>query len=117
GTTKVLAGIFLSMSGDAWFDDLVIEKRSGGTPAYADWLTLETAHLVLRYPKDHPRASGMKAFGEKLDRAFEDVVKSLGVDYTDRITAYLYRDDFQGKNLTGRDLDFANPEGRAIHQR
>jgi hypothetical protein len=116
GATKVLVGFFLSMSGDAWFDDVRLEKRSGGTPAYADWLTLETKHLTLRYPKDSPRAATIKQYGDKLDRAFESVVGQLGVDYTDRITVYLYLDEFQGKKLTGRDLDFANPEGRAVHQ-
>jgi RNA polymerase sigma-70 factor (ECF subfamily) len=117
GTVKALAGMFLSMSGDAWFDDLRVEKRSGGTPAYADWKKLETKHLVLRYPEDHPRAAEMKTFGERADRAYEEIVKRLEVDYTDTITMFLYRDDFQGKKLTGRELDFANPEGRAVHQR
>jgi hypothetical protein len=116
GAVKVLVGFFLSMSGDAWFDDVRLEKRSGGTPAYADWLTLETKHLTLRYPKDSPRAATMKQYGEKLDRAFESVLEQLGVDYTDRITMYIYRDAFQGKKLTGRELDFANPEGRSVHQ-
>jgi hypothetical protein len=117
GAKQVLAGIFLSMSGDAWFDDLAITKQAGGRPAYADWQSVETKHVVLRYPNDHPRAKEMKAYGARLDSAYEDIVKRLAVDYSDRITVFLYRDEEQGKNLTGRDLDFSNPEGKAVHQR
>ena len=42
---------------------------------------------------------------------------ALGVGYDERVTAWLYRDGEQGKQLTGRELDFADPEGRAFHQR
>lgn len=117
GAVKALVGLFLSMSGDVWFDDLEVAKSTGGKPAYGDWLSVETKHLLLRFPQDHPRLKAMKELGEQLDARYEDIVKRLGVEYADRITVYLYRDNEQGKILAGRDLDFANPEGRAVHQR
>jgi RNA polymerase sigma-70 factor (ECF subfamily) len=117
GAVKARAGIFLSMSGDAWFDDLEITKQPGSAPAYADWRSHETKHLLLRYSKDNPRSPEIKAYGEKLDQAFEHIVQELGVEYPDRITVYIYRDAQQGKNLTGRELDFSSPEDKVVHQR
>ncbi|MEW6741695.1 MAG: hypothetical protein AB1486_02955 [Planctomycetota bacterium] len=117
GTTKAHAGIFLSMSGEAWFDELEITKQPGSMPAYHDWKSLETKHLVLRFPADHPSAARMPDYGRRLDEVFERICACLQVTYDERITMYLYRDGEQGKRLTGQDLDFANPEGRAVHQR
>ena len=117
GTARVRVGLFLSMSGRAWFDEIALERQAGGRPAYEGWLERETEHLLLRYPPDHPRARGIAEYGKRLDRAYEDIVRSLGVEYDERITVMLYRDAEQGQRLTGRELDFANPEGRTVHQR
>jgi hypothetical protein len=117
GTTQVIAGIFLSMSGEAWLDQLEITRQPGSTPAYTGWQRIETKHIVLRYPKDHPHAAEMSRLGARLEKAYEDIVKRLDVRFGEKITVYVYRDGEDGKRLTGRELDYANPEGRAVHQR
>jgi len=116
GTAKARAAMFLSMSGDAWFDDLGISMQAGGSPPYADWLSHETRHLLLRYSPDNPRAKEIESYGDKLDQTFEDIVKRLAVEYSDRITVYIYRDGDEGKKLTGRELDFSAPEDKTVHQ-
>jgi hypothetical protein len=116
GSERCAVGLFLSMTGEAWWDDLVVTRQPGNRPAYDGWLSLESRHLLLRYPPDHPRAAEMKDFGEKLDAAFESICAALGIDYGERVTAWLYRDGEEGQRLTGRALAFADPEGRAFHQ-
>jgi hypothetical protein len=116
GTERCVVGLFLSMSGEAWWDDLTVTRQPGNRPAYDGWLSLESKHLLLRYPPDHPRAADMAAYGAKLDEAFESICTALGIQYTERVTAWLYRDEEQGKQLTGRKLAYADPEGRAFHQ-
>jgi hypothetical protein len=117
GAVRVQAGLFLSMSGDAWFDDVTLTRQGGGTPAYAGWQELATAHLRLRYPKDHPRAADMAAYGAAIEEALARVASALGTKAGEPITMFLYRDGEQGRALTGRDLDYAEPERRAVHQR
>lgn len=116
GATQVQLGVFLSMSGDAWIDQVALVKRSGSTPAYGGWLTLESKHVIVRYPKELATAAQIQAYAQRLDAAFESVRKTLDVVYDEKITVYLYRDGEQGKQLTGRELDFAAPEDRALHQ-
>jgi hypothetical protein len=116
GAVKVMVGVFLSMSGDAWVDRIEVTKRGGSSAPYADWLTLESKHVVVRYPKNHPRASGMKEYAQALDAGFETVTKKIAVEYTGKITAFVYANKEQGQSMTGRPLAFANPEGKAVHQ-
>src|SRR4030095_1827683 len=116
GAAEAVVGVFLSMSGRAWIDQIEVTTEKGGVKPYADWVSLDTKHLTLRYPKDHPRAAQIAEYGKRLDDAFAQICRRAGVKYEERITAFLYRDPEQGKTITGRDLDFADPEGRAIHQ-
>jgi hypothetical protein len=115
GTKKALCGLFLSMSGDAWFDQIALDRLPTMDVPYAGWGTLKTKHLVLRYPPG-VRAVSMQQLGKRLDEAYEDIRKRLAVTYDDPITVFLYRDMEQGKQLTGGDLDFASPETRTVHQ-
>ncbi len=116
GAARCMVGLFLSMSGEAWWDDLRVTRQPGNRPAYDGWLTLETQRLRLRYPVDHPRAAEMVDFGARLDAEFDRVCAALGVTYDERVVAWLYRDAEQGRRLTGRELAWADPEGRAFHQ-
>jgi hypothetical protein len=116
GATHVLCGIFLSMSGDAWFDDLKLTRQSGNRAAYAGWQTFEGKHVTVRYPENHPQKQGIGEYASRLDAAYESIRSALKVDYQDKIIVYLYSDNDQGKALTGQDLAYANPEGRAVHQ-
>src|SRR5262249_18147235 len=61
GAKKVRAGLFLSMSGDAWFDRLELTREKGGPAPYSDWLTLEGKGVTLRYSPQDPHAKEMKA--------------------------------------------------------
>ena len=117
GTTHAVVAFFLSMTGEVWVDDIAVTRRTGGRPPYADWGTTTTEHLVLRYPPDHPFADGMEAYGARLEEALDRVRKALRVRLGAPITVYLYRDGEQGRRFTGRDLDFAEAERRAVHQR
>ena len=67
GAARCMVGLFLSMSGEAWWDDLTITRQPGNRPAYDGWLSLESKHMLLRYPPDHPQAADMAAYGAKLD--------------------------------------------------
>jgi hypothetical protein len=116
GAARFTVGLFLSMSGAAWWDELSITRQPGNRPAYDGWIALETPHLLLRYPPDHPRAAEMADFGARLESELERVRAALGVAWDERITAWLYRDEEQGRRLTGRELAWADPEGRAFHQ-
>ena len=116
GTKKVAAGLFLSMSGRAWFDELELTVEKGYPVPYADWLTLEGKGLVLRYSPDHPHANEMKAHLAALEQSKRTTCQKLEVEFPEKITVFLYKDLEQGKQLTGRDLDFADPEHRRVHQ-
>lgn len=116
GAAEAVVGVFLSMSGHVWLDRIEVTRERGGPPPMADWSTLETRHLTLRYPKDHPLAATMADYGKRLDETFEQICKRAAVKFEERITAYLYRDAAQGKAITGRDLAFAEPDGREFHQ-
>src|SRR5262245_25246428 len=115
GTTEACFGVLFSMSGQGWYDKLEVTRTNGDTPAFSDWEEKQTLHFTLRYPKDHPQAATMASIGGSLDAALETLVEKLGIRFGDKITAYLYRDAAQGKALASRDLDFAEPEARAIH--
>ncbi|MCB9898656.1 MAG: hypothetical protein H6825_11690 [Planctomycetes bacterium] len=116
GAVRGMLGLFLSMSGTAWFDDLRLTRQVGGRPAYADWLLHETGHLVMRYPPDHPFAPRIDEIGARFEEAALRICAALDVDPGAPVTMFLYRDDAQGQALTGRDLAYAEPERRAVHQ-
>jgi hypothetical protein len=113
---SVRVGIFLSMSGKAWFDDLVLTVDAGAEPPYAKWQKKETKHLTLRYSPDPGVSAAIPELAKRLDAAYEEIRKSLGVAYDDRITMYFYKDNDEGKRLVGRELDFAEPDQRVVHQ-
>lgn len=117
GTKKVRAGIFLSMSGAAWFDDLLLQRQEGNDPPYSDWDTIETKKVILRYSESHPAAKQMKQYALRLDQAKDEICRQLEVEFPEKITVFIYKDDDEGQMLTGANLDFANPGGRAVHQK
>ena len=116
-TRKVRVGVFLSMSGEAWFDDLELHRQEGGTPPYGDWGTIEGTEIVLRYSPAHPEASGMQGYFRRLEQARAEICRRLDVEFDEPITVFIYRDNDEGRLLTGADLDFADPEKRRVHQR
>jgi len=117
GTRKVRAGLFLSMSGDAWFDRLELSVEKGYPVPYGDWITLESKGIVLRYPPSHPHAGEMKAHLAALEQSRRTTCRALDLELPEKITVLLYLDNEQGRRLTGRDLDFADPGNRRVHQR
>jgi hypothetical protein len=117
GTRRVQVGVFLSMSGTAWFDDLELTLEKGLPVPYGDWVTLEGKHVVLRYPPGHPHANEMKAHLAALEQSKQTTCRRLEVEFPEKITVFLYSDDAEGQRLTGRSLDFADPEHRRVHQR
>ena len=104
------------MSGTAWFDDLALTVEQGYPVPYGDWITLEGKGVVLRYPPDHPHAKEMKAHLSALEQSKQTTCRALEVEFPEKITVFLYRDEEQGRNLTGASLDFADPEHRCVHQ-
>ena len=116
GAVRGMAGMFLSMSGDVWLDDVALTTQVGGTPAYDGWQTLDTAHLKLRFPPDHPRAAEMAEYGKRLEAALAQAAAALKAEVGQPITMFLYRDGEQGQALTGRELAYAESERRAVHQ-
>jgi hypothetical protein len=117
GAVAVMAGVFLSMSGEVWLDQLELTAQSGSTPAYLGWKTLETDHVTIRYPDDHPDKGRMEYYGTQLDNAYEAIHKALGLPDTGRVTTYVYKDSDEGRKITSQELDFSNPQARVIHQR
>lgn len=117
GAVAAMAGVFLSMSGEVWIDRLELTSQSGATPTYAGWETLESDHVTLRFPSDHPEKGRIEHYGTRLDTAFETIHKRLGLAYGDRITMYVYTDSAQGLKLTSHELDFSSPQARVVHQR
>lgn len=115
GTVKVELGVFFSMSGDAWIDRIDLERRGGASPAYSNWMRMDSKHVVVRYPKDHPRRSDMRAYAQRLDDAYEMIRTKLGVTFEDAVTVYVYDSAEQGRRFTGRTLAFAAPEDRTVH--
>jgi len=116
-TAKVRARLFLSMTGSAGFDELELTRQEGNPPPYADWETIESKEIALRFSPAHPSAKQMKDYLRRLEESKRATCSALDVEFPERITVYLYRDDEEGRLLAGRDLDFADPRGRAVHQR
>jgi len=116
GSVRGMAAIFLSMSGEAWLDDVELTRQTGGTPAYDGWLALDTEHLTIRYPADHPQARGMASYGDHMEEALAHIAATLETTVDEKITVFLYRNKEQGEALTGRPLAFAESERRAVHQ-
>jgi hypothetical protein len=112
----VRLGIFLSMSGQVWVDDLELTVDAGAEPPYAKWQKKETKHLTLRYSPDPGVGAAVPELAKRMDAAYEQIKKALAVDYDDRITIYLYKDGDEGQRLVGRELDFAEPDSRMVHQ-
>lgn len=117
GSVGVMAGIFCSMSGEAWIDRIEITSQAGATPAYQGWEDLKCQRVVMRFPPDHPDRSKLEYYGTRLDTAFETIHKKLGLQYGSPITVYIYADKDQGRKLTGREIDFNNAQARVVHQR
>ena len=116
GTKKVQAGVFLSMSGEAWFDDLELTVEKGLLVPYGDWITIEGKAVVLRYSPDHPHANEMKAYLAALEESKRTTCRALEVEFPEKIMVFLYKNNDEGKLLTGGNLDFADPEHRRVHQ-
>ncbi len=117
GAKRVQAGLFLSMSGDAWFDDLELTRAKGVPLPYSDWPTLEGKGVVLRHSPSHPYASQMKAKLSELEQSKKATCRALEVEFPEKITVFLYKDPDEGRRMTGGSLDFADPPGRRVHQR
>jgi hypothetical protein len=112
----VRLGIFLSMSGEVWVDDLEFTLDAGAEPPYAKWQKRETKHLTLRCSPDPGVVAAIPELAKRMDAAYEEIKKALAVDYDDRITMYIYKDGEEGQRLVGRELDFAEPDSRMVHQ-
>lgn len=116
GTKKVAVGVFLSMSGDAWFDRFELTREKGLPVPYGDWITLTGKGVTLRYSPQDPHANEMKAKLAELEQSKRTTCRALEVEFPDMITVFLYASAAQGKELTGGDLDFADPKNRRVHQ-
>lgn len=116
GAKKVQVGVFLSMSGDAWFDRFELTREKGLPVPYGDWITLAGKGVTLRYSPQDPHANEMKAKLSALEQSKRTTCRALEVEFDDMITVLLYADNAQGKLLTGADLDFADPQNRRVHQ-
>ena len=114
---KVRAGVFLSMSGAVWIDDIEIEKQAGNDPPYSDFVKLEKKGIALHYSEDDPRAGEAKQYLQRLVDQKAEICRRLELGWKEPIDIFLYADDAAGRALTGRDLDFADPSGRRVHQR
>ncbi len=117
GAKKVRLGLFLSMSGEAWFDDVELHRQEGLPPPYSDWPTFEAEGIVLRCAKDHPHAAQMKAYANQLKQVKAEICRRLELAFPEEITVFLYKDLDEGRLLTGGALDFADPAQRRVHQR
>lgn len=116
GTKKVAVGVFLSMSGDAWFDRFELTREKGLPVPYGDWITLAGKGVTLRYSPQDSHAKEMKSKLVALEQSKRETCRALDVEFPETITVFLYADNAQGRLLTGADLDFADPEHRRVHQ-
>ena len=87
GATRGLAGIFLSVSGDLWVDDIELTRQPSGAPAYEGWTTFETEHLVIRFPADHPLANEMDGYGARLEEALAHISSELQTEIEEPISS------------------------------
>ncbi|MBL8858038.1 MAG: hypothetical protein JNL28_06015 [Planctomycetes bacterium] len=115
-TAFVTIGMFLSMSGDAWFDRIELMRRGGFSPAYADWKSIAVDRITLKFAPDHPQAAEMKEWAAKFAAAYGMARTRMAVAFDEPITVYVYTDEEQGKRFTGRALAFASPHDRTVHQ-
>ena len=116
GAASVRAGLFLSMTGTVWFDDVELWSQPNDDERYTDWEVLGSKEVYLRYPPDHPNAKEMKAYLRRLRDSRAATCRALKVDFPEPITVFIYTDNDQGRRLTGGSLDFADPKGRKVHQ-
>ena len=117
GTKKVRANLFLSMSGRAWFDDLELSRLEDVPLPYSDWPTIESDEIVLRHSPVHEKASEMKGYHRRLEQSKKEICRQLEVEFDEPITVFIYKDNDEGRLLTGGNLDFADPKNRKVHQR
>lgn len=117
GTEKVRVGVFLSMSGQVWLDDFVLQKQAGGEVPYSDFVELEKDGLTLHYSSHDVNAKHARSYLNRLVRGKAAICRRLEVQWTEPVDIFVYADDATGKSLVGRALDFADPAGRRVHQR
>ncbi len=117
GTKKVKVGVFLSMSGQVWLDDLELQKQEGNDAPYSDFVELEKSSIVLHYSKRDDNAKNASAYLQRLVEQKAEICRRLELKWTEQIDVFVYANDAVGKALTGADLDFADPSGRRVHQR
>ncbi len=116
-TRKVRSGIFLSMSGAVWVDELLLESQPGGEPPYADFVEIEKKGITLHYSSEDPNAKHARGYLQRLVDHKAEICRRLEVEWTDPIDVFVYENDAKGRQLTGASLDFADPSGRKVHQR
>jgi hypothetical protein len=117
GATHVRAGFFLSMSGAADLDDLMLTRVRASEVPYGGWIESAGAHVVVHHPPDHPYALMMDHCIARWDAGLLRVADALGLEPGEPIAIYLYEGDEDGRRLTGRQLDFADPANRTVHVR
>ena len=115
-TKKVRAGIFLSMSGTVGIDDLHLESQPGGEPPYADFVELEKKGITLHYSSLDPAAKDAPGYLLALVAQKDRICRRLGVEWKEPIDVFVYESNERGRELTGGNLDFADPSGRKVHQ-
>ena len=116
GVARVRIGVLLSVSGEAWFDRIKVERVGEGRDT-SGWREVSSAFFKLRFPVDHPDAATMTSLGKQLDRDFLRISRALFSRTEGRIIVHCYRDVSQGRELAGRSPRFADPLNKCIHLR
>jgi hypothetical protein len=88
------ATCFLSLSGEAWFDDVGLE-----TVELPDWVRVETERFVFFEPKDARLSDGDRA---KNERELAELEATLGLKLPAKVQFYRYADEEQKVRVTGR---------------
>jgi hypothetical protein len=106
GARRVTVGLFLSLPGRAWFDDVLIEAVPA--PAWSESTSGRYRYLTL--PGDAVPAEARR-YNEE---SYRIVSSFLGVAEPSRVTFFKYPDLATKEELTGR-VGNAHREGQVIH--
>jgi hypothetical protein len=84
-------------------------------PAYEDWLTYTSEHVVFHTLPDTYAAQNIEEIAADHEWAFGGIVGALEVNYRDPIYVYLYPSAESLYRATARSAGFAIGEGREVH--
>ena len=85
------------------------------SPPYEQWETFQSAHLIVRYLPSTCVAQEIAAIAEEHERASEDILHALPLDYTGPVMMVLYPPKESLCRATARATGFAITDDSEVH--